>query len=139
MVWMSCLPWPVRSIEVGLGPFSDGMKLLIPREWAAGEKRVAVTPETVRRLQGRNIAIEVERGAGEAAGFPDALYNAIGASVVDGEDLDWAGAAGVLCVQPPSPSALERMREGSLLVGLLAPHGAQDLARILNQLSLIHI
>ena len=136
MVWMSCLPWPVRSIEVGLGPFSDGMKLLIPREWAAGEKRVAVTPETVRRLQGRNIDIEVERGAGEAAGFPDALYNAIGASVVDGDDLDWAGAAGVLCVQPPSPSALERMREGSLLVGLLAPHGAQDLARILNQRSI---
>jgi NAD(P) transhydrogenase subunit alpha len=112
------------------------MKLLIPREWAAGEKRVAVTPETVRRLQGRNISIEVERGAGEAAGFPDALYNAIGATVVDRDDLDWSGAAGVLCVQPPSPSALEQMREGALLVGLLAPHGARELTRILNQRSI---
>jgi NAD(P) transhydrogenase subunit alpha len=112
------------------------MKLLIPREWTAGEKRVAVTPETVRRLQGRRIDIEVERGAGEPAGFPDALYNAIGASVVDSDDLDWAGADGVLCVQPPAPSALERMREGSLLVGLLAPHGAQELTRLLNQRSI---
>jgi NAD(P) transhydrogenase subunit alpha len=112
------------------------MKLLIPREWTAGEKRVAVTPETVRRLQGRRIDIEVERGAGEAAGFPDGLYNAIGASVVDSDDLDWAGADGVLCVQPPAPSALERMREGSLLVGLLAPHGAQELTRLLNQRSI---
>jgi NAD(P) transhydrogenase subunit alpha len=120
----------------GIGPFSDGMKLLIPREWTAGEKRVAVTPETVRRLQGRRIDIEVERGAGEAAGFPDGLYNAIGASVVDSDDLDWAGADGVLCVQPPAPSALERMREGSLLVGLLAPHGAQELTRLLNQRSI---
>jgi len=120
----------------GIGPFSDGMKLLIPREWTAGEKRVAVTPETVRRLQGRRIDIEVERGAGEPAGFPDALYNAIGASVVDSDDLDWAGADGVLCVQPPAPSALERMREGSLLVGLLAPHGAQELTRLLNQRSI---
>jgi NAD(P) transhydrogenase subunit alpha len=112
------------------------MKLLIPREWTAGEKRVAVTPETVRRLQGRRIDIEVERGAGEPAGFPDALYNAIGASVVESDDLDWAGADGVLCVQPPAPSALERMREGSLLVGLLAPHGAQELTRLLNQRSI---
>jgi len=120
----------------GIGPFSDGMKLLIPREWTAGEKRVAVTPETVRRLQGRRIDIEVERGAGEPAGFPDALYNAIGASVVESDDLDWAGADGVLCVQPPAPFALERMREGSLLVGLLAPHGAQELTRLLNQRSI---
>ena len=112
------------------------MKLLIPREWSAGEKRVAVTPETVRRLQGRRIEIEVERGAGEAAGFPDPLFNAIGAAVVDSDSLDWGGADGVLCVQPPAPAALERMREGALLVGLLAPHGAQELTRLLNQRSI---
>ena len=115
------------------------MKLLIPREWAPGEKRVAVTPETVRRLQGRHIDIEVEQGAGVAAGFPDSLYNAIGASVVDRENLDWGGADGVLCVQPPSPDALARMRQGSLLVGLLAPHGAQDLTQLLNNRSISSI
>ncbi|MEB3304252.1 MAG: Re/Si-specific NAD(P)(+) transhydrogenase subunit alpha [Cyanobium sp.] len=115
------------------------MKILIPREWAAGEKRVAVTPETVRRLQGRQINIEVERGAGVAAGYPDDLYNAIGASVVDSEALDWSGADGVLCVQPPAPDALARMRQGSLLVGLLAPHGAQELTQLLNNRSISSI
>jgi len=112
------------------------MKLLVPRESSVGEKRIAVTPETVRRLQSLRFNIEVERGAGEAAGFPDALFNAIGASVVDSDGLDWAGADGVLCVQPPSPASLERMREGSLLVGLLSPHGAQELTRVLNQRSI---
>lgn len=121
---------------MGIGPFSDGMKLLVPRESSVGEKRIAVTPETVRRLQSLRFNIEVERGAGEAAGFPDALFNAIGASVVDSDGLDWAGADGVLCVQPPSPASLERMREGSLLVGLLSPHGAQELTRLLNQRSI---
>jgi len=112
------------------------MKLLVPRESSVGEKRIAVTPETVRRLQSLRFNIEVERGAGEAAGFQDALFNAIGASVVDSDGLDWAGADGVLCVQPPSPASLERMREGSLLVGLLSPHGAQELTRVLNQRSI---
>ena len=115
------------------------MKLLVPRESSVGEKRIAVTPETVRRLQSLRFNIEVERGAGEAAGFPDALFNAIGASVVDSDGLDWAGADGVLCVQPPSPASLERMREGSLLVGLLSPHGAQELTRVLNQRSISSI
>ena len=124
---------------MGIGPFSDGMKLLVPRESSVGEKRIAVTPETVRRLQSLRFNIEVERGAGEAAGFPDALFNAIGASVVDSDGLDWAGADGVLCVQPPSPASLERMREGSLLVGLLSPHGAQELTRVLNQRSISSI
>lgn len=111
------------------------MKLLIPRECAAGEKRVAVTPETIRRLQGRRIDIQVERGAGDAAGFPDALYNAVGASVVAPDSLDWEGADGVLCVQPPGKEAMARMRQGALLVGLLAPHGARELIDVLNQRS----
>jgi NAD(P) transhydrogenase subunit alpha len=111
------------------------MKLLVPRECAAGEKRVAVTPETVRRLQGHRIDIQVESGAGEAAGFPDALYSAVGASVASSEDLEWEGSDGVLCVQPPSRESMARLREGALLVGLLAPHGARDLISVLNDRS----
>ena len=112
------------------------MKMLIPREIAPGEKRVAVTPETVRRLQGKGIAIQIESGAGEAAGFPDALYNAIGAAVVAPESLDWEGTDSVLCVQPPGQDALLKMRPGALLVGLLAPHGAMELTNLLNSRSL---
>jgi NAD(P) transhydrogenase subunit alpha len=108
------------------------MKLLVPRETAPGERRVAVTPETIRRLQGKGLFIHVERDAGDAAGFPDATYNAIGATVESPETLDWENADGVLCVQPPPMDSLLRMREGALVVGLLAPHGAEDLIQILN-------
>jgi NAD(P) transhydrogenase subunit alpha len=115
------------------------MKMLVPREIAPGEKRVAVTPETVRRLQAKGIDIQVESGAGEAAGFPDALYNAIGATVLTSEQLDWEAADGVLCVQPPPRDVLGRLPSGALLVGLLAPHGAMDLANLLNARSISSI
>jgi NAD(P) transhydrogenase subunit alpha len=108
------------------------MKLLVPRECAAGEKRVAVTPETVRRLQGHRIDLQIESGAGEAAGFPDALYDAVGASVVSADQLDWEQSDAVLCVQPPPFEAMRRLQEGTLLVGLLAPHGARELVHLLN-------
>lgn len=111
------------------------MKLLIPRETAMGEKRVAVTPETVRRLQGLQIEVQVQRGAGDQAGFPDSLYSAVGAAVVPDDHLLWDQADGVLCVQPPSHDALRQLREGALLVGLLAPHGANDLVRVLLERS----
>jgi len=115
------------------------MKMLIPREIAPGEKRVAVTPETARRLQAKGIDIHVESGAGEAAGFPDALYNAIGATVLPPEQLDWEGADGVLCVQAPGNDGLGRLRAGALVVGLLAPHGAEDLTHVLNARSVSSI
>ncbi len=110
--------------------------MLVPRETAPGERRVAVTPETVRRLQAKGFDIHVESGAGEAAGFPDALYNAIGASVVPPDQLDWGRVDGVLCVQPPDLVALSQMRAGALLVGLLAPHGARELTNALNARSI---
>jgi len=111
------------------------MKFLVPRERVVGEKRVAVTPETVRRMQSHHLEIHVESGAGEAAGFPDALYSAVGASVVPSDQLDWEGGDGVLCVQPPERDAIARLREGTLLVGLLAPHGARELTQLLNRRS----
>jgi NAD(P) transhydrogenase subunit alpha len=111
------------------------MKFLVPRERVVGEKRVAVTPETVRRMQCHRIDIHVESGAGDAAGFPDALYSAVGASVVPPDQLDWEGSDAVLCVQPPDREALARLQEGTLLVGLLGPHGARELTQILNRRS----
>lgn len=111
------------------------MKFLVPRERVVGENRVAVTPETVRRMQSHHIDIHVESGAGEAAGFPDALYSAVGAALVPSDQLDWEGSDVVLCVQPPDRDAIARLREGTLLVGLLAPHGARELAQLLNRRS----
>jgi NAD(P) transhydrogenase subunit alpha len=100
--------------------------LLIPRETAPGERRVAATPETVRRLGARGFSLQVERGAGQSAGFPDAAYAEVGAQLT--EEGAWDRVDGVLCVQTPTATALSQLREGALLAGLLAPHGAVELS-----------
>jgi NAD(P) transhydrogenase subunit alpha len=115
------------------------MKMLIPRESAPGEKRVAVTPESARRLQTKGIAVQLESGAGAAAGFPDSLYDAAGVLVLPADQLDWETADGVLCVQAPDVINLSKLRHGALLVGLLAPHGAQDLTQLLINRSISSI
>ena len=108
------------------------MKLLVPRELAPGERRVAATPETVRRLMGKGVSLQVQQGAGEAAGFRDADFLAVGAELAPAESLPWAEVDGVLCVQPPPADHLQRLRPGALLVGLLSPYGASHLADTLN-------
>ena len=95
------------------------MKVAVPKESAPGERRVALVPEAVRRLGG-GFEVVVERGAGEAAGFPDAEYEAAGARIVDrAAVLD--GAAAVLRVARPSPEEVAALAPGTLLVGFLAP------------------
>ena len=56
------------------------MRVGVPKETAAGERRVGLVPDAVGRLEGFDVA--VERGAGEAAGFPDDAYAAAGAELV---------------------------------------------------------
>jgi len=108
------------------------LKLIIPRETAPGERRVAVTPETARRLIGKGMGLEIESGAGLASGFGDREFSEVGAEVCEGSDLDWSQADAVLCVSPPPMEALERLAQGALLVGLLAPYGAVRLTEALN-------
>ena len=104
------------------------MKLGVPKETAPGETRVAVVPDTVRRLGESGVDVLVEHGAGEAASFLDDAYGEAGAQVVaDVYDAE------LLCkVQKPSPDELARLREGTTLVALLQPltdpDGVQALA-----------
>jgi NAD(P) transhydrogenase subunit alpha len=109
------------------------LKLFIPRERLPGERRVAATPETVRRLMGKGLVLQVESGAGTAAGFSDEDFSRAGADLLGPADLPWAEADGVLCVNPPSHEHLACLRPGSLLMGLLTPYGASALAEALNQ------
>ncbi len=108
------------------------MRFLVPREHSPGEKRVAATPETVRRLLGKGVSVQVQQGAGAAAGFRDDDFLAVGAELGPEEGLPWEEADGVLCVQTPPAASLQRLRPGALLVGLLSPYGATDLAETLN-------
>jgi NAD(P) transhydrogenase subunit alpha len=91
------------------------MKVAVPKETAAGERRVALVPEVIARLQGFDV--QVERGAGEAASFPDDAYAEAGARLVEDP---YGGAEIVVKVATPSPEERERMA-GKVLIGFLQP------------------
>lgn len=96
--------------------------IFVPRERRPGEARVAATPETVKRLIKEGFAVQVEAGAGLAAHFADAAYEAAGATLVTA-NAGWPGADLVLKVGPPEgPDEVEALRQGAALVGFLAPH-----------------
>jgi H+-translocating NAD(P) transhydrogenase subunit alpha len=102
------------------------MLIGVPRERAAGETRVAVTPETAKKLKTAGHTLRVERGAGLAAACTDAAYEAAGAELTDA-----AGALGaelVLKVQRPDAAELSQMARGAVLVGMLNPFDAEGLA-----------
>jgi NAD(P) transhydrogenase subunit alpha len=105
------------------------MRIGVPKESAAGERRVALVPEIVGKLVPGGFEVLVERGAGEAASFPDADYEEAGARIVGDA---WTEAGAVVKVQKPSAEEVARLRERQVLIGFLQPltdaEGIQRLA-----------
>ena len=97
------------------------MKVAVPRETAAGERRVALVPEAVRRL-GESFEVAVEQGAGAEAGFADGEYADAGARVVGRSEL-YGGVEAVARVAAPSVEDLDGVRAGTVLIGFLSPLG----------------
>lgn len=92
------------------------MKLGIPKETLDGETRVATTPEIAKKLVAGGLEVVVERGAGTAAHYPDADYEAVGAQLTDA-----AGAFScdiVAKVRKPSVDEAGLVREGGVYIGL---------------------
>jgi NAD(P) transhydrogenase subunit alpha len=98
----------------------------VPKESAAGERRVALVPEAVRAIRELGLEVAVEAGAGLEAGFDDAEYEAAGARLVEGEAA--LGADVVVKVQPPNGHELGSLRKGALLIGFLRPLDVPKLA-----------
>src|SRR6266498_2245518 len=104
------------------------MRVGVPRERAAGERRVALVPEVVARLVSSGFEIIVELRAGAAASFPDATYEEAGARIVD--DV-YGEADAVAKVQKPSEDEAARLRQGQVLIGFLQPlTDAEGIARL---------
>ena len=103
------------------------MNIAIPREIVEGERRVAVVPDTAKRLVKDGHAVRVEAGAGVEAGFPDDAYSAVGAEVVPDVAALWQGADIVLKIRMPGQHPALGRYEGSLpragvpVVGQFAP------------------
>jgi H+-translocating NAD(P) transhydrogenase subunit alpha len=96
------------------------VRVVVPKETEAGERRVALIPDSVGRLVGAGFAIGVEQGAGALAGFPDAEYAAAGAEVVARSEL-FAGAEAAVRVGRPTADEIAALAPGTVLVGFLSP------------------
>ena len=93
----------------------------VPKETAAGEKRVATVPEVVEKLIKLGFRVAVQSGAGDAANFSDESYRAAGAEVVDGAAALWAKADIVFKVRGPSAEEVGMVREGMTLISFIWP------------------
>jgi NAD(P) transhydrogenase subunit alpha len=99
------------------------MQIGIPAETRPGERRVAATPETVKKLvSGGKNTLLVQAGAGVNASYPDADFKAAGAQLVGAAEA--LGADVVLKVRQPTEAELGQMKRGAVLVGLLNPYDA---------------
>jgi NAD(P) transhydrogenase subunit alpha len=97
------------------------MLIGVPREIAAGEKRVATVPDVVEKLAKLGFTVAVQSGAGDAANFADDTYRAAGAQVLPSAADIWSTADIVFKVRPPTPEEVALMREGQTLIGFVWP------------------
>jgi len=97
------------------------MIIAILKERRADETRVSATPETVKKLKGLGLDVEIETGAGDAAHFSDADYLAAGAVVAPDAATALKNADIVLKVRGPSDDEIAKIKRGAVLVGLLSP------------------
>ncbi|WP_186403192.1 NAD(P) transhydrogenase subunit alpha [Sphingopyxis sp. P1IMeth2] len=98
------------------------MRIAVLKELAAGESRVAATPETVKKFIGLGAEVAVESGAGVTASIADADYTAAGASVGSRADV-LKGANIILGIQGPDPKSLSGFADGAWLAAGLNPFG----------------
>jgi NAD(P) transhydrogenase subunit alpha len=99
----------------------------VPRETAAGEKRVATVPEVVERLVKLGFKVAVQSGAGDAANFSDEAYRAAGADIVADAAGLWRAADVVFKVRGPGTEEIALMRAGGTLVCFIWPAQNPDL------------
>jgi NAD(P) transhydrogenase subunit alpha len=97
------------------------MRIGVRRETADGERRVALVPESVKRLRERGLEVGVETRAGAGAWLSDEEYRAAGAIVEAQPEALWGGVDLVVKVHPPSPAEALLLRAGAGVVSFLYP------------------
>jgi NAD(P) transhydrogenase subunit alpha len=99
------------------------------RETVPGERRVALTPETARKIKARGARIVVQENVGANAYFPDAGY--VDCEIVDARNA-LAQADVLLAVQPPSLEEIAMLKPGAVVIGQLQPHLAPERIKALR-------
>src|SRR5918998_1961382 len=108
------------------GQTASSLTVGVPRETAPGERRVAMTPDTVKRLTASGVVVKVESGAGLASGHSDESYVAAGASIV-ADAAEAFNAQVVIKVQKPDANEAALLRPGTTIIALLQPMSNLDL------------
>jgi len=104
------------------------MKIAIAKETVANEKRVAASPETVKKFIGLGAEVFVVKGAGEKASVTDKAFEAAGAKIVS-EDEAMKDADVVLRVRHASAEEVKKMKKGAILIGMIAPYNNKELLK----------
>jgi NAD(P) transhydrogenase subunit alpha len=112
------------------------MRIAVPKETALGERRVALVPESCKKLIQAGYEVAIESGAGESAGYPDAAYREAGATIGATPQELLGSAELILKVGPPAGAPAGRdevgwMRPGAVLVASLMPLRNLDAVRAL--------
>ena len=100
------------------------MRVAVPLEIKAGEKRVALVPDIINKLTRLGYEVVIQSGAGDNSQGTDAAYTAAGASVVKGDVL--SGADVVLSVQPLTPAQMATLKKGAITISFLSTVTAVD-------------
>lgn len=110
-----------------------GLQLAVAAESALGERRVAISPETAKKLTALGVSLHIERGAGLCSQFADTAYTEQ-APINWCDDLNrtYTQAQLIFRVTPPSLSEIEHMPEGSVLVGLMRPFESPERLAAIN-------
>jgi NAD(P) transhydrogenase subunit alpha len=107
------------------------MHVAVPRESAAGERRVAAVPEVLGRLESAGIDVTIETGAGTEALHSDEEYVAAGATIAPDWGTLFEDAAAVCKVQAPTAEEAARLPEGSGLICMMQPAADLELVKVL--------
>jgi len=107
------------------------VKVAIPKESAADERRVALVPDTAAKLIAASLEVSLESGAGAGAYFPDEVYEKAGVKVVKSAAALLKDADAVLKVQAPAPNEIGLLKSGAVLISFLQPSTQADIVRAL--------
>jgi NAD(P) transhydrogenase subunit alpha len=107
------------------------MRIAVRKEAGAGERRVSIVPESIKRLAAKKIETSVEAGAGAGSYASDEEYRTAGARIDASVDALLADADAVMQIRPPTLDEVKQLKEGSTLISLLFPLADHDLVRAL--------
>ncbi|MGV2830340.1 Re/Si-specific NAD(P)(+) transhydrogenase subunit alpha [Myxosarcina sp. GI1(2024)] len=111
---------------------SSPRKIGVPKEVSENERRVAATPNTVKKLQKLGFEVLVESGAGDRANFSDRAFQEADCQIVPDAQTLWAEADIILKVRAPETSEIEMMPEGKTIISFIWPAQNEEL---LNKLA----